>query len=1827
MKSVRNLTKKLSLIAVLLTLTFILSPAPSAYPADMANYCITPPFVVGGGVQPNLLLTIDNSASMYDMAYIDNGKLDLSTDPPTFLRDPLYCYDQTYRSTNAASGDNPYVGNFQNGTCSIAIAQACTVDADCPQLPVAQTCNTTFYSYKAFCSITNNPCFSDSQCPAGEICDGFFETISIFPAVCDRSYSYPDTLCVNIDNNPDPSVVTSFAATGNYLNWLTASKFDIQKEILTGGKYLDKACDVTTSTSCDVDSDCPATESCLDIDNHLMNETRGCVGRRFIKAPLNADFQNYDDVDADPNIPNQLSVTFGVNGPRNPSAPSVPSNGGQTYLELFEGKFKSTDCQDAVKCFDQNAPCTNPETNAAVKKCIAGDGGYCQADPAIPCIKKQDCPKIGTKNDVCVFGGGSGTDPKVIFQQAVQECWQHLPGNNPDSGWTDAENIKSMCPDIYKLYEDGFCSDSPATACNLDTDCPPAEVCINGPRGVLPGNPAYVCSLSYTGKCYTGGFPAWDNSWEPDGDPVDPDSCIVEEYKKFCGDVGLPPVIDPTDDPSDTSTAANLPAIISDIGVEGQLGKPIAKMIVKVKTVSEPEGLIQQYDSLIRLGAMTFNFNGTESECVIDPTIPCPKVCSGPGHSDLVCTNNFECPDYLSGETCEETTVVGISKENKDGAQIVHYIGTPGECSVTTTDSCTSDLNCPDGETCKTGGDHTKGLVRTIDNIRADSWTPFSEAFYEAIGYFARMSPHKPIVELTGTITQPIPSNSDCQVGDGSGLSRVDHQLSTTDYCKDTNPSQYRCQSNNILLISDGMSTADLNNDIETLVATYPFSTNPSLIQTGTDLVNNCPKYSGSRSLDDLAWIAQNRDITDFSVALDDGSDQYKSINTFALYNGAASIKPGECNTETLLREASQEKGGGVFKMAENPKETEKALVELFETLAAKASSGTAASVLASGSGEGANLLQAIFYPQRFFTTTSSRDDVDWIGTLQNLWYYVDPRFGASAIREDTDGDNKQHLIDDLVISYAFRTDKTVVDLYKDDGDASTPLVLDHTVDLEFINNLWEAGTLLWQRDINPLTGIPRTVKTAIDDPAGTGDILFDFKNNAASIAQLMPYLQAADEAEAEAIIRFTHGEDTRCVDTTALSTSSFTACSYDSDCVTAGELCAFINPAIDEKCSVTTATSCTQDSDCPAGETCNSAGNYRTRTVRIDLNNDDDVTDAGEEAKVWKLGDIINSTPKVLSWVPINNYADRYGDNTYKKFTCDDPFDTCDSGYEDRGMIFTSANDGMLHAFKLGKLELDWEVPAPRDKNLEFARLTNTNPATPLGHEEWAFIPKNALPYLKYVGDPGYCHLYINDGSPVITDASLGGLLNEPPTDPRDAEGKSWNTVLIGSMRYGGACKNTAVAGASCNDLGGDCVNTPVPDLGYSSYFALDITNPKDPKFMWEFSDPALGFATPGASFIRINAKDNGIGDPVQYTNGHWFVLLPSGPTGPIDKTYKQFLARSDQNLKLFVLDLKTGALMHTIDTFGGSVIPNAFGGSSIQAGIDYDNDYQDDILYIPYIKSDPAKALPAGTDSWTDGGITRIYTKGSNDPTTWVASKLMDGIGAVSSAVDELKNRTTGKLWLFFGTGRYFFKKGKDLDDPESQRRIFGVREPCFNTDGKPVINTSCDTTINVAIDLQDVSDIATAPDATKKGWYINLQADPTDLEFEYERVTTDPVATASQVVFFTTFRPSSDICSFGGSSHLWGVKYDTGGCADGLLQGKALIQVSTGTIEQIDLKDVLSCTPPDDDDDTTPPPGPPDVPRRSPEFTGKPPEGPGLILITAPPPEERFMHIRER
>jgi len=353
---------------------------PGIAPADPGNqYCVTPPFITAG-IKPNLLLLMDNSASMFDLAYADKG---------TSTRTPTYCYDDTYSD----AGGNIYAGYFYPGG----------VDASGNTIPPK------YYDF--------------------DIATGVFTEIGSFPAAASCTYYVENKYCIATDN-ATPKRVTKFSASGNYLNWLTASKFDIQKKILTGGKYD---------------------------GNNLVAESRGCVGRGFIKQPLSSNSGNY--VEGGTNT--KTDIVIQVKGASTSFDETAPSQGGQTHLYFYYGSgtpLNSAICKTAIGHLTDGTSMSGTDR-----------------DDVLACIGASD-------GDVDLSG-----KKKQIFNQSLQECWQYNKNSPPSIQGSDYLSVKKFCSDVYNLRD----SDHGPLAFNPASD-------------IKVGDADLLCSDNYVGGCYSG---------------------------------------------------------------------------------------------------------------------------------------------------------------------------------------------------------------------------------------------------------------------------------------------------------------------------------------------------------------------------------------------------------------------------------------------------------------------------------------------------------------------------------------------------------------------------------------------------------------------------------------------------------------------------------------------------------------------------------------------------------------------------------------------------------------------------------------------------------------------------------------------------------------------------------------------------------------------------------------------------------------------------------------------------------------------------------------------------------------------------------------------------------------------------------------------------------------------------------------------------------------------------------------------------------------------------------------------------------------------------
>lgn len=1541
--------------------------------SDILKYTITPPFV-SGNITPNLLLMIDNSASMYDMSYDSTGK----------------CYDTSY-STSAS-----YPGYFDEAS---------------------------IYSYN---STTQR-----------------FESGASMPASC--TFKAAD-YCVTMAGTKPDRTVSVFVAKGKFLNWLVTSKLDLQKKILTGGKY-----DTASGT--------------------LLSESRGCMGRRFVRIVPNA-------LKVSGSAEDLTGMTFAIRGPTSlePDYTNPATQGGATRIEIYDSAYNLTSCTAAVVDWTNVTATQLGEVQNSSTDCLACSGSACN---------------------------GSDILKSETYIHMVHQCYWYYNNHS----FANTTTLIKDCENVY---------DTIALPSSITNELSGEAVCssvISHPYYTNLPVAGYVANdVGFLGRCVTltlvtpGQYSyVWDAA------------CLDREMADFCEGMRSSDVTDPSGTGTvTTGTSTSVPSFIMDAGVNA-LGSIAGTYYANVKLTTAPTGLIQEFKDYIRFGAMVFNQDGSGSECDVSGTnITCAKHCSTT--TTTACFVNADCP---SGESCVLNTKL-------DGGKVISYI-----------------LYDP-------VGNHASGLIRSIDLIQASAWTPFAEAYYNAIGYFAN---------------------------------RTDLRLQTADFDETKNPAVDRCRLNNILIISDGASTADQNASVYSLAANYNDGDGQ------VDSITSACSYAGSKNLDDLAWLAYNRNIKDFTKT---PAQNNQSIKTYVVYNGlAAANATDECLPANLMNQTAKNGGTTSAYVASSYEALLTQMRAAFRAIAGGSASGTAASILSNSEGSGANILQAVFYPLKEFEATTR---ASWIGEMQNLWYYVDPYIGNSTVREDTDysgsGDHVLNVKNDYVVQFLFdpTTNDTKAKLYQDtNGDGSGDAVVTNTQDsrvsttvdglisADDVRSIWRAGRQLWARDI---TTSPRKLYTYLAGTTATGctgsfsktglfDLVsFDWNESVTNSCILQKLLNASTQDDAKKIIRYIQGED-------GLTIEGMTT---------------------------------------------------RSRSVTI-----------GGVTNVWKLGDIISSTPRVQSSNKLQNYHKDapvgYGDVTYANDSSNTGFANSTS-YKDRGMAFAGANDGMLHAFTMGKLT----VQTSGDNK---ATLSGTD----LGKEQWSFIPKHALPYLKYLADPNYNHIYLVDGPSRILDASIGATDLSPQTpyvgtggcgtefsgddvsgqtvtnywackrDGSQTDNKSWRTILIGSMGTGGAAANLT---SSCSTTT-ECVKTPINGVGFSSYYALDVTDPANPTFLWDFTADDLGYSTTGAAIVRIAHSFVDSGVTYKDTNGRWFAVIGNGPTGPIDTGQHQFMGTSTNNLKLYVLDLRSGKKIKELSP--ATTLTKAFVGSIGPGPQDINryeklspSFYSDDAVYAGYTQC--TANCDTVTPTW-DGGVIRLFTNNMITPKDWDLTTLISGTGPVTSAVSKLQDRKYKKLWLYFGSGRYFFKG----DDNARQGKLIGVSEPCFVMDyafGPAVMssNAACKNTITFdSSTFVDQTTLQTTPDFTgKNGWFITLGAQDTVNYYGAERVITDPVAMSNGAVFFTTFMPSIDACNFGGKSFIWGVQYNTGGTASTkALQGKALVQVSTGSFEEINLSSALTAE---------------GGRKMATPMTGKPPtDPPPIVSASGNKPLKRIIHVREK
>ncbi|WP_164880903.1 pilus assembly protein [Aestuariirhabdus litorea] len=525
---------------------------------------------------------------------------------------------------------------------------------------------------------------------------------------------------------------------------------------------------------------------------------------------------------------------------------------------------------------------------------------------------------------------------------------------------------------------------------------------------------------------------------------------------------------------------------------------------------------------------------------------------------------------------------------------------------------------------------------------------------------------------------------------------------------------------------------------------------------------------------------------------------------------------------------------------------------------------------------------------------------------------------------------------------------------------------------------------------------------------------------------------------------------------------------------------------------------------------------NFRSRTI---------VMDSSGTAKVWRLGDVIHSTPEIVG-PPEGNYNITRQDPTFTEYW---------NTYKDRRqMIYVGANDGMLHAFNGGF----WN-----SNTQGFDKVRTSETAHELGAEVWGYVPKQVLPHLRWLAERNYPHVYYVDGEPISFDANI--------FTPSTTHPNGWGTILVVGMRFGGGAQSVTVGGTS--------------EVLSSGYLVFDVTDPESPPtLLAEITHPELGYTTSKPTLVKarvpavdaLNAPDWSQ-PPVL---NKWYLALGSGPTDLAS-------AASNQTGKLFLFDLATGQFASGLTAVG---VASAAGDSALGSSylgdltaVDWNDDNIDDVVYFGTSNVD----LSGGNS--VSGNLKRwVLSWDSNGVTTGsgISTLLETGQPIVAepyTLVDTLKRN-----WIYAGTGRLLVTSdNRNIE----QQSYYGVKEPLDATTGVrtyasvPMSEISDNSSIAVFTDssikdissgsLQDVvingSTLTNMASLIREmnnwsGWKRNLEHN--------NSLPSGRNLSASERLFetlyFTEYVPPAEQCDIEGNSYINALDYRTGTAS--LMQG---------------------------------------------------------------------------
>ena len=461
-------------------------------------------------------------------------------------------------------------------------------------------------------------------------------------------------------------------------------------------------------------------------------------------------------------------------------------------------------------------------------------------------------------------------------------------------------------------------------------------------------------------------------------------------------------------------------------------------------------------------------------------------------------------------------------------------------------------------------------------------------------------------------------------------------------------------------------------------------------------------------------------------------------------------------------------------------------------------------------------------------------------------------------------------------------------------------------------------------------------------------------------------------------------------------------------------------------------------------------------------------------------VGTIFNAgTTEVINYIRGADVFDEDGDNNIienRMLICGDPlhsepvvvnYGDLDGDGNDEIMVFFGANDGMLHAVN--------------DED---------------GTEAWSFVPPDLLPKLKKIIEESE-HQYYVDSSPVIMrkDYNGNGKIDNIATYPDD------KVYLVCGERKGG-----------------------------TSYFALDITDPANPEFLWRIAQtagtppippadeviPELGESWPVPKFkvVKTSAGDT-TGTDVVFIGGGYSetnakgntILAINAETGAI---VKQFTVADNADMT-YSIPSKISTLDRDLNGFVDKLYVGDMGGQLWRIG-----------------KFDPV-SFPDSDEDINNWEVYKLFTARCNE-----------------LSCNDLADNNANALTDDQDVSQFFYPPTVTLENNFDMVFIgSGNRGDACSTDNYNALYAIQDLHSDILVPSLDLNDLAnadtsslgyTTPDisGSDSGWYLVMEPG--------EKALSESLV-FNKTLYTTTFLPNNEVCVPGGYAKLYAVDYLTG------------------------------------------------------------------------------------